>query len=59
MAKIPTEIIWEKLEVYRGQQIWATRIGLYAVRCAMYVRASANLNDIYAYVDDYYKTKLN
>lgn len=59
MAKIPTEILWEKLEVYRGQQVWATHIGLYVVRCAMYVRVSADLKVIYAYVDDYYKTKLN
>jgi hypothetical protein len=59
MAKLPTEIVWEKLEVYRGQQVWATRIGLFAVRCGMYVRVSAILRDVYMFVDKYYETKIN
>ena len=59
MAKLPNEIIWEKFEVYRGQQIWGTHIGLFAVRCGLYVRASALLTEIYKFVDDYYIGKLN
>lgn len=59
VAKLPNEIIWEKLEVYRGQQIWATHVGLFAVRCGLYVRASALLTEIYKFVDEYYIRKLN